>query len=132
MPPPALAGRGAPPSTLQQQAEALSRGSHAGGREVVAAASPGPALRLNGPAQAEAMQIQVGAYSTQAEAERSLAAIRDKAKDLLADRPGAAIAASSNGRAVFRARYGGFDAASAGMVCTELRRRQIDCLVARE
>lgn len=77
------------------------------------------------------MQIQVGAYASQAEAERQLAAIRGRAGDLLTNRQGVAIPAQSNGRAVFRARYAGFDASSAGTVCTELRRRQIDCMVAK-
>ena len=136
---------GAPPSTLQQQAENLARGADqitqqpaAQQRQQLARATATqatPAYRLNGPtAPADTggnMQIQVGAYASQAEAERQLAAIRGRAGDLLTNRQGVAIPAQSNGRAVFRARYAGFDASSAGTVCTELRRRQIDCMVAK-
>ena len=93
------------------------------------------AYRLNGPqaspAVASGIQIQIGAYSTEAEAERQLASARERAGSLLAGGQSVAIATQSNGRTVFRARFAGFDAARAASVCTELRRKQIDCLVAK-
>ena len=67
----------------------------------------------------------------EAEAERQLASARERAGSVLAGGQSVAIATQSNGRTVFRARFAGFDAARAASVCTELRRKQIDCLVAK-
>jgi D-alanyl-D-alanine carboxypeptidase len=141
---PAQRNIGAAPSTLQQQAQNIARGAQpvatvpapsAVKRPVqlaMAGAAAKPAYRLNGPAVVDGgVQIQVGAFSTQAEADRQIVILRDKANDLLGKHQGMSIAAQSGGRAVYRARFAGFDAAAAGTVCTELRRRQIDCMVAK-
>jgi D-alanyl-D-alanine carboxypeptidase len=116
--------RGAPPSTFQQQAANLAGGA------------PQPAYYLSGPARtapaaAVGVEIQIGAFSSVQEAERQLGLARSKAGDLIGAAPGAAQAASANGRAIWRARFGGFQSQQASNVCTELRRRQIDCLVVR-
>jgi D-alanyl-D-alanine carboxypeptidase len=139
-PPPQLS-RGAGPSSLQAQAENLQRNGAPGTvppvRQANAASPerPGPAFRLNGPAVVAAtavgVHVQIGAYSSEAEASRQLSAIRDKAGDLLKGSQPVTLTAEANGRKLYRARYAGFDAARAGTVCTELRRRQIDCLVAK-
>jgi hypothetical protein len=118
---PAVKARGAPPSTLQRQAANLAGGATA------------PAYHLSGP-QGEAAgsyEIQIGAYSSAAEAERQIASARTKAADLIGTAPGVTHPISAGGKPVWRARFGGFQAASATSVCSELRRRQIDCLVAK-
>jgi hypothetical protein len=38
---------------------------------------------------------------------------------------------SVSGRTLYRARFTGLDAAAAAAACSELRRKQIDCLVAQ-
>ena len=111
--------RGAQPSTFQQQAAAL------------AAPQPvrPPAPERNGGGQ---LQIQIGAFSSQPEAERQLGLARQRAGGLLdAYRP-LTVPVQTEGRQIFRARYAGVEATGATTLCTELRRRQIDCLVARE
>lgn len=133
--------RGAMPSTFQQQAHNLARGSEplspASLRtEVAGNATAPPTYRLAGPTAAPtlsagAVQIQIGAYNSAADAEKRIASARQQAGDLIGASPAAAVAVTVAGKQMYRARFSGFDAARAGQVCTELRRRQIDCLVAK-
>jgi D-alanyl-D-alanine carboxypeptidase len=116
--------RGTPPSTFQQQAANLASGSSQ------------PAYHLSGPPRATGpaaagVEIQIGAFSSAAEADRQLGLARSKAADLIGAAPGVTQAASANGKSIWRARFGGFQSQQASNVCTELRRRQIDCLVVR-
>ncbi len=96
-----------------------------------------PAVRSNlagpsvPPAAAGPYQIQVGAYATEADARRQIDQVKTQTGGLLAAHPGLVVAAASNGKTVYRARYTGFDTANGGTVCNELRRRQIDCMVAK-
>jgi D-alanyl-D-alanine carboxypeptidase len=149
--------RGAGPSSLQAQAESLARGAAPPEPPLsarLAASSQGErptaAFRLNGPriestgssgggaggggaggSVAGGVHVQIGAFSSEAEASRHLAAVSGKASDLLAGGRPLTLAAQTNGRSIYRARFAGFDATRAGAVCTELRRRQIDCLVTK-
>ncbi len=114
--------RGNRPSTLQQQAASLASNQAA------------PAYHLSGPpraAPAASAEIQIGAFSSAAEADRQLGIARGKAGDLIGTAPAVTQPTTANGKPVWRARFGGFQAAQATVVCTELRRRQIDCLVVR-
>jgi D-alanyl-D-alanine carboxypeptidase len=120
----AAVGRGNPPSSFQQQAASLASGQPA------AFHLSGP-VRNAVPAPGSGFDIQIGAYSSAAEAERQLAAARSKAGDLIGSATGIAQQATANGKPIWRARFGGFQSASAASVCSELRRRQIDCLVAK-
>ena len=130
--------RGAPPSSLQAQADGLARGlvpapATRPAQFAQAGAAP-PAFRLQGPAQAAALppyHIQIGAYASAADAERQIAAAKAKAADLIGSNQGIAMPVAAAGKTLYRARLTGFDATSAGSVCTELRRRQIDCMVTR-
>jgi D-alanyl-D-alanine carboxypeptidase len=99
-------GRGMPASTLQQQAADLARAQAPGGFE-----------------------IQIGAYTSPAEAEFALAATRDRATDLLAGAKPATAPIQKGNRRLYRARFAGFSASVATDTCLELRRRHIDCLV---
>jgi hypothetical protein len=96
---------------------------------------PPGASRLNGPAAraavANAVHLQVGAYASKAEAEKQLSVVRQQGGATVAALSGEAVAAVSNGKSVFRARFTGVDPAQAGSICNDLRRRQIDCMVAR-
>lgn len=77
------------------------------------------------------MEIQIGAYATAAEAERQLSTVRGTAPDLIGNALARTQPTTANGKSLWRARFAGFQASTAGTVCTELRRRQIDCLVAK-
>jgi len=139
------------PSTLQDQARAMERGGAAAltpapsvrlaARNEPAAAAV-PAYRLKGPEQGSAaaiataqagggFHIQVGAYATQAEAERQIALARQRGGAALAAAAPAMIPVQKGNRQLLRARFTGLDANNAASACMELRRQQIDCFVMR-
>ncbi len=129
--------RGAAPSTLEQQAANLARGD-----PPVVPPPPlttqtlqprEPASRLKGPIAAAApaggFQVQIGAFQSVAEAERQLAAVRQRAGYVLSRYPGVTQQVHQGAKVLYRARYAGFDAQSAASSCNELKRLKIDCLV---
>jgi D-alanyl-D-alanine carboxypeptidase len=141
-------GPGAPPSTLQAQAANLSRGEP----PVAVAPSPfwqtstsvppaaptrrpvqtgaGPATVATTSASAAApgaFHIQIGAYQSQAEAEKRLASAREQAPGVLANRAPVTTQFKQGDKLYFRARYAGFDAKAAASACSELKRLKIDC-----
>jgi len=75
--------------------------------------------------------VQVGAYQTRREAERQLAEVAARADALVGRYRRMTQEVAKGERRLFRARFAGFDARTAGEVCTELRRRSIDCFVTR-
>jgi D-alanyl-D-alanine carboxypeptidase len=79
---------------------------------------------------AGAFQVQIGAFKTQREAERRLASVRQRAGSLLAERAALTTEIRLGEKVFYRARYAGFDAqASAAVVCDELKRLSIECVV---
>jgi D-alanyl-D-alanine carboxypeptidase len=111
------------PSTLQAQAAALEQVEPAPApvpapRQVAARSAPG------GP-----FEIQIGAYGDSAEAERRMAAARERAGGLLDAYRGVAIPVQ-NGK-LYRARFRGFDATAANTACSRLKSMQIDCFVTK-
>jgi D-alanyl-D-alanine carboxypeptidase len=103
---------------------------------VLAAAAPqGSApVPAHEPAGAAAgpFQIQVGAFNSQDEAERQLAAVRERAGTLLQAHAGRMSQVKRGDKVLFRARYVGFGAQSAAAgVCSELKLLEIDCVVMR-
>lgn len=80
-------------------------------------------------------QIQVGAFASREEAQAQLRAVARRAEQLLYGYSQRAVRVtvkvSSRSRTVYRARFAGFDLNGATATCTELRRRSIDCFVAR-
>lgn len=120
------------PSTLQAQAEHLERTQSAVEQpapSVALAATPAPSPRnaARGP-----FEIQIGAYGDSGEAERRMAAVRQRVGGMLD--PYRAIAMpvkQSGGSKLYRARFRGFDATAANETCTRLRGMQIDCFVIR-
>ncbi len=78
-------------------------------------------------------QIQVGAYATHRDAELQLTEVTRRSNDLLRGYlPLTQEVVGRGNRKLYRARFAGFDETSATQTCRELRRRAIDCLVARE
>ena len=74
--------------------------------------------------------VQIGAYTSQSEAERQLTAVRERAGTLLANRAGVTSEFRKQGKVFYRARYGGFEAqGTAAGVCSALKRLNVGCLV---
>jgi D-alanyl-D-alanine carboxypeptidase len=76
-----------------------------------------------------AFHIQIGAYQSQAEAEKRLASARELAPGLLANRVPVTTQVKQGDKLFFRARYAGFEAKTAASACGELKKLKIDCLV---
>jgi D-alanyl-D-alanine carboxypeptidase len=111
------------PSTLQAQAAALE--------QVEPAPAPAPAPRQVAAHSAPRgpFEIQIGAYADSGEAERRMAAARQRAGGLLDAYSGVAIPVQ-NGK-LYRARFRGFDATAANTACSRLKTMQIDCFVTK-
>lgn len=127
MPPPrndALVARA--PSSLQAQASTLGLPSPTPTRGQARAESGPSATRLT-----DGVQIQIGAFPAEAEARQKLDQVRQRSPQFLGRAGMATPSITVSGRRLYRARFTGFDAASAAHACSELRRQQIDCLVAR-
>jgi D-alanyl-D-alanine carboxypeptidase len=131
---------GAPPSTLEAQAANLSRGEPpvaAPLRPQQAVASSPPSVPVRRPVHTAAtpaatapgaFHIQIGAYQSQAEADKRLASARELAPGVLGNRAPVTTQVKQGDKLFFRARYAGFDAKAAATACTELKRLKIDCL----
>jgi D-alanyl-D-alanine carboxypeptidase len=126
-PPLAFDERPSAPSSLQAQAERIERG--------LAPVTPPAPVTVPQPRRAHASggrnAIQVGAYSTEAEARRQLAAAREKSKLLLASAEAMTEPVNSGSRQLWRARFVGLDQAAAADACNQLRRARFDCMVAQ-
>jgi D-alanyl-D-alanine carboxypeptidase len=125
---PALS-RGSLPSTLGRQAANLARGEPA-----LPAPAPQPAMRPSASSSSSLsagdFQIQIGAFHSESEAERQLAAVRDRAGGLLAKASAVTQRVQQGDKLLYRARYAGFASQPAATgVCSELKRLKIDCLV---
>jgi D-alanyl-D-alanine carboxypeptidase len=136
--------RGAPPSTLGAQAANLARGEPAlaapgqtgGAPRPPTAAPPAPKRRIDATASTGSgavggFQVQIGAFQSQAEAERQLAAVRERAPSVLARGSPVTVQVHQGQKVLYRARYAGFDAPAAAQACAELKRLKVDCLVVR-
>jgi D-alanyl-D-alanine carboxypeptidase len=138
---------GAASSTLDAQAANLARGERAVAApprplvpHAAAAAPPPPPPPVRRRIEATAstarpaaggFHVQIGAFNSQAEAERQLAAIRERAPAHLASRTVVTSRTKQGDKLLFRARFGGFDAQAAAGACDELKRLKIDCLVVK-
>jgi D-alanyl-D-alanine carboxypeptidase len=131
---------GSPPSTLDAQAAALARqettlAAMAAAPATAVAAPPAAAARASAPPERNAsaahrtFQIQVGAYQSEAEAQRQLALVRERAPALVGGRPAVTQQVKQGDKLFHRARYGGFDAQAAQQACGELKRLKVDCIV---
>ena len=75
--------------------------------------------------------VQIGVYGSPADAERAMAAAQTKAAHVLSAASPIAIPLTKGDKQLYRARFAGFDSASAANACNELRRSGLDCFVAR-
>ncbi len=75
--------------------------------------------------------VQIGVYGSTSDAERAMSAARSKAGHVLADSSPIAMPITKGEKQLYRARFAGFDSASATNACNELRRNGLDCFVAR-
>lgn len=127
------------PSTLQAQLAALLLRSGA-----VDPAAPGAARRpveapygLRGPIQPAPQtppgpyEVQIGAYASEREARDRLSQIARREERLLAGYRPVTIPVETGRKTLYRARFAGFDADAASRTCLELRRRAVDCFVAK-
>ncbi len=121
------------PSTLQAQAAQLEGADYAptpAPRPVAALAreaTRAPAAR--NPGARGPFEIQIGAFGDSAEAERRMAAARQRAGGIL-DAYRAVAIPVQNGK-LYRARFRGFDATAANATCSRLKSMQIDCFVTK-
>ena len=115
--------RGMPPSSLEAQAAALSFVPS----QKIAALQPTAAAAT--PASAGRFEIQIGAYASVDEAQRSLNTVQTRTGVLLANYPSVTHPVIKGGRQVFRARFRGFDANGAAAACQKLRGQSFDCFV---
>lgn len=116
------------PSTLQAQAAQLEAGNEPPAPRPLAALAPeksnAPAARARGP-----FEIQIGAFGDAAEAERRMAAARERAGGILDSYRSVAMPVQSGASKLYRARFRGFDATAANDTCSRLRSLKIDCFV---
>jgi D-alanyl-D-alanine carboxypeptidase len=86
--------------------------------------SPSPSPLVGG------FQIQIGAYASEAEAQRQLTLAKERAPGVLDNRAPLTVQVKQGDKLFFRARYSGFAAQTgAALACTELKRLKFDCLV---
>jgi D-alanyl-D-alanine carboxypeptidase len=75
--------------------------------------------------------VQVGAYTSQGEAESRLGEVQGRATTLLDGHQPLAVAFQKDETQWFRARFAGFSQDSAKSACAELKRMSFDCVVMR-
>jgi D-alanyl-D-alanine carboxypeptidase len=133
---PDTAKRAAQPSTLERQAARLGGGGVSADPSVTTQAlsnnpdsKPGWSSQVAAAGTAGGFHVQIGAYQSVAEAERQLAAVREKAAAALRNRMPLTVQFKLGDKIFYRARYGGFDAQAAAAACGELKRQKVDCLV---
>jgi len=132
---------GQPPSTLQAQAEALGGPADPQPKPITTSANAEPQAEARAEPTAKpkapqasreprgGFEIQIGAFSDSAEAERNMASARQRAGGLLNSYSAVAVPAQKGSGQVYRARFKGFDASAAASACGQLKKLQIDCFV---
>ncbi|RTL61929.1 MAG: D-alanyl-D-alanine carboxypeptidase [Hyphomicrobiales bacterium] len=129
------AAPGAPPSTLEAQAQRIARGAPP---VVQTAAAHVPAAKAR-PIEAKQVvaketrvgsraQVQIGAFPSVQEAERQLAALKGKAAMLAHAKP-VTQPVQQGEKTLYRARYAGLEPAAATQACEELKQQGLACLV---
>jgi len=83
------------------------------------------------PALPPGYHVQIGVYGSPADAQRAMAAAQTKAAHVLSAASPIAMPLTKGDKQLYRARFAGFDSASAANACNELRRSGLDCFVAR-
>ncbi len=75
--------------------------------------------------------IQIGAYPGEDEAKQHLSAARSKVRDKLAAADPFTERVLKGDRALYRARFAGFDKATADATCKQLKRNDFDCITVK-
>ncbi len=75
--------------------------------------------------------VQVGAYTTQAEAASRLGEVKGRAASLLDGHPPLSMMFQKDDTQWYRARFAGFSQDNARSTCAELKRMSLDCIVMR-
>jgi D-alanyl-D-alanine carboxypeptidase len=124
--------RGAAASGLDRQAERLALGQLA----LAATQWTPPAHTPQADRQPQVtgsigFAVQVGAYSSEYEARRQLQTAQVRAGAVLEGRPPLTQRIENSGKQYYRARFSGFTSHDAASACSQLKRQQIDCLVAK-
>jgi D-alanyl-D-alanine carboxypeptidase len=89
-------------------------------------------VSVSAPSRVEpGFHVQIGVYRSTSDAERAMAAAKSKAGHVLAASSPVAMPITKGEKQLYRARFAGFDSASAASACNELRRNGLDCFVAR-
>ncbi len=117
--------QGRAPSTLEAQMARLE------GRPTFATASAGSASFETAASAPGGYAVQIGVYSTPADAARALERTTAAAGQILAAGTPVTLPLTSGGRQLYRARFAGFDSRSATSACNALRQISLDCFVAR-
>ena len=123
---------GSKPSTLQAQAASLTAAKAVPARQQVAATAASPGATTSTGAAAfpgGRFEIQIGAYASVDEAQRTLTQVQTKAGKLLSKYPSVTLPVQKAGRQIYRARFRGFEAQTAATTCVQLRSQAIDCFV---
>lgn len=125
-------GRGAPPSTLGAQAQAIEAPAPA---QRMAALAPPPVqaevTQQNGAIKAVTRSgwiIQVGALESESEARQRLDAARGSAGKLLGRADQFTETVAKGNKTLYRARFAGLDQDSAEAACRTLKRSDISCI----
>ena len=121
-------------STLDRQAERLALGqlALAATRWTPPAHTPQAERPLHAAESPKAgFAVQVGAYSSESEARRQLQIAQMRAASLLDGRSALTQRIENSGKQYYRARFSGFNSHDAASACSQLKRQQIDCLVAK-
>jgi cell division septation protein DedD len=126
--------RGAEASSLDQQADrlALGRLALAATQWTPPAHTPPTDRQAHSTAPAGfGFAVQVGAYSSESEARRQLQTAQARAAAVLEGRSPLTQRIENSGKQYYRARFSGFNSREAASACSQLKRQQIDCLVAK-
>ena len=75
--------------------------------------------------------IQIGAFEGEDEAKQHLSAAQLKAPAMLAAADAFTERVQKGDKALYRARFAGFDKATAEAACKQLKRSDIDCMAVR-
>jgi D-alanyl-D-alanine carboxypeptidase len=93
------------------------------------ASAPASASKPAKQKYAGAFHVQVGAYTSESEAESQLGAVQQKAADLLAGHLPFTTSFTKDGAEWYRARFAGFSKSDAQSVCASLKKMSVDCVV---
>ena len=117
-----------PPSSLNAQFAQLTAAPVPAAAPSAPVAQPNVRLKGAGAQASKGYEIQIGAYVSAAEAEKRLAAAAAQVPSVLQGHTPSRQTVTVNDKTLYRARFAGFDAASAATACAELTRQAINCI----